>query len=100
MIFSSTITKTGQVFLPKTVRTALGLSPGQRISFDLKNDTLILKKTKSLDELIQSFDKNQSEATKKAIESYRGLSSKEALEKWANSPEGQVKLKEKYARTV
>ena len=99
MIYASTMTKTGQVFFPKVVRNALGLEPGRRIVFDLRNNSVIIQRRESLDEIISKIDRlnsTQSDTSKRRIKEYKGLSASEALDKWSKSTEGKKSLKEQY----
>ena len=38
------LTKKGQVTIPKAVRDAIGLRPGDSVVFDIENDTVVLRK--------------------------------------------------------
>ncbi|MDQ7841998.1 MAG: AbrB/MazE/SpoVT family DNA-binding domain-containing protein [bacterium] len=40
----STLTKKGQVTIPKGVRDALGLRPGMRVAFELREGEAVLRK--------------------------------------------------------
>ncbi|MBQ7802321.1 hypothetical protein IJ380_00415 [Candidatus Saccharibacteria bacterium] len=96
MIYTSTMTKTGQVFFPKAVRLALGLEPGKRINFELKNNTVTIKKTQSLEEVLAKLDSARTPEQKTAIKKYRGLTVSEAKDKWAFSSEGKKALGDQY----
>lgn len=41
---TSTISEKGQITIPKEIRDKLGIMQGDRLIFDLKGDTIILKK--------------------------------------------------------
>lgn len=94
--YSTTITKTGQIFLPKAVRTALNLLPGQRISFDVKGDVLTLRRAKTIEEILADIDSRKSEETKHRIKMNTGKTVAEMRDEWDRSPEGQKYYKEKY----
>lgn len=97
--YSTTVTKTGQIFLPKAVRTALNLLPGQRISFDVKGDVLTLRRAKTIEEILADIDRireNASEETKRRIKMNAGKTVAEMRDEWDRSPEGQKYYKEKY----
>lgn len=57
----STITQKGQVVIPIELRRALKLSPPRRVSFELKDKTIIIKPALSIDEAFGMF-----KTTKKA----------------------------------
>jgi AbrB family looped-hinge helix DNA binding protein len=40
----ATVTRKGQVTLPKRVRDALGLQPGAQVDFEIRGDTVILRR--------------------------------------------------------
>ncbi|MBR3256858.1 AbrB/MazE/SpoVT family DNA-binding domain-containing protein [Candidatus Saccharibacteria bacterium] len=91
-IYSSTLTKTGQVFLPKAVRSALNLLPGQSVVLSLKGDSLVLKRAQSVEELVAELEEireNASEKTKLRLEKNAGKSAQELRENWSASPEGK-----------
>ena len=44
MTRSTTITSTGQVTIPKEVRDQLGLSPSDRVEFEVHGDVAIMKR--------------------------------------------------------
>lgn len=96
MNYTTTITKTGQIFLPKAVRTALNLLPGERVSLSLENESVTIQKTKSLEEFLNEFQASFSEETKALIKKNAGKTARELREEWANSEEGKKYFKEKY----
>lgn len=99
MIYTTTITKSGQISLPKSVREFLGLNLGDRITFSLKKDTVSIKKVKPLEEVLKEIDANKSEETKALIKKYAGKTTNELREIFDNSPEGKKYYKEKYGIT-
>lgn len=54
----STITQKGQVVIPIMFRRALKLSPSRRVSFELKDKTIIMKPVLSIDEAYGMFKTN------------------------------------------
>ena len=50
---TSTITSKGQITIPAKLRKRLGLMPGQRVAFDLRNGHIVLDPVK--DDITASF---------------------------------------------
>lgn len=48
---SSTISEKGQVTVPKSLRDALGIMPGDRLTFELHGETIRIRKERDLDRL-------------------------------------------------
>jgi antitoxin PrlF len=46
---ASTLTSKGQVTIPKTIRTALGLSPGDRVRFWKREDGVVVMEPETVD---------------------------------------------------
>ena len=70
----STITQKGQVVIPINLRKALKLSPQKRVSFELKDDAIIIKPVLSIDEAFGMF-----KSAKKATEEDFDKAIKEAV---------------------
>ncbi len=96
MNYTTTITKTGQIFLPKAVRTALNLLPGERVSLSLENESVTIQKTKSLEDVLAELDASMSDEARKMLKKNAGKTVRELREEWANSEEGKQYFKEKY----
>ena len=52
MLIESHVGSKGELFLPKHLRQTLGFNPGDKIYFDVKDGTLIVRKVKDLLELL------------------------------------------------
>lgn len=70
MQYTSTVTTKGQVLIPKTIRKQLGIKPFDRVSFDVKNEKVMLEVSDSVDSMM-GFVKTKKRLTdsqlKKAI---------------------------------
>lgn len=70
MQYVSTITSKGQVLIPKTIRDQMGIKPFDRVSFDVRNDKVMLEVSDSV-ESMRGFIKTKRRLTdaqlKKAI---------------------------------
>ena len=103
MIYTSTVTKTGQVFLPKAVRLALGLEPGSRVSINLKKDTIAIERKKTLEYVENTLEKLRAslpESAKEKIRQNRGKTAGEIREEWLKSEESTKYYGEKYGIKV
>ena len=95
MIATATLTKAGQITIPKEIRDFLGLVPGQRISFRKKQDTVLLERQKTVDEITEHIHSLIPEDTRERyIHEYGGLTHAEYLEKWQETPEARAELEE------
>ena len=64
---SASITSKGQITIPKIVRDSLGLSPGDRVAFEVHGSSEVVLKplTKSVDDVFGKF--HNSRITKKSV---------------------------------
>lgn len=100
MIYTSTMTKTGQVFFPKAVRVALGLEPGTRITLHLKNNSVAIERAQTVEEIAKKFQATFSKETKEIIAKNRGKTAGEMREEWLKSEESTKYYGEKYGIKV
>lgn len=81
---STTITVKGQVTIPKEIRKALGLSPGDRVVFEKEGNTIVLKSAKTLLDFrgyVKAERYISPEEARKIIKQKRGEKIKEELKK-------------------
>jgi antitoxin PrlF len=52
---TSTISEKGQVTIPKPFRDALGIRSGDRLAFELRGDTIRIRKDPKLDRLASAY---------------------------------------------
>ena len=102
MAHAATVTKTGQITLPKWAREVLGVKPGQVVIFKkAKNNTLTIEREKTAEEISEEIRKIiPKEARDYYMKHYRGLTATETREKWMNSPEAQEWLEEEVRRSI
>lgn len=100
-MYSATITKSGQVTLPKELRDFLGVKPGQKIIFNKKGDSVFIPRRMSDEEFLEKLDELKTPKTKAFIKKYGAKLAKKSISEiksdWAKSPAGQKYLEEKYA---
>jgi AbrB family looped-hinge helix DNA binding protein len=51
----ATISEKGQVTIPKKIRDALGIGTGDRLEFEIRGDTIRIKKNPDLDRLASVY---------------------------------------------
>ena len=98
---TATLTKTGQITVPKWVREYLGVSSGDTIVFKRERGEMKITRAKTAEEIAAEIDKLiPDEARKWHMEHYAGMLAKEAEEKWANSDEGRAYFREEMERCL
>lgn len=102
MAQTATLTKTGQITVPKWVREILGVKPGQVIVFHRnKDNTVTMHREKTAEEIAAEIDALIPEETRKFyMKHYRGLTANETFEKWSKTPEAQEYLKEELEKCL
>ena len=99
-MYTVTITKSGQVTLPKELRDFLGVKPGQKITFNKERDGVSINRRLSDEEFFEKLDSLKSPKSKTFIKKHGArlakMSISEIKEEWAKSPAGKKYLEEKY----
>ena len=99
MGMTATLTKTGQITIPKWVREYLDVKPGQVLVFRKEKDGMKILREKTAEETAEAIDKLiPPEAREHHMKYYAGLSASEAREKWARSEEGRAYFKDQMER--
>jgi antitoxin PrlF len=87
-MISSTITSRGQTTLPKEIRDALDLGPGSKVSYEIKEDIVILRKPRGILDSFAALKRQQrgrkpdyTRARTKTREDWTEETSKEGLSK-------------------
>lgn len=102
MAFTTTISKSGQITLPKDFRNALGVDIGDQVTLDLdkKDKTkVVLARQLTPDEFIKQIDQimgNNTPKTQRLIKKHSGKTINQLRQEWDTSPTGQSYHKEKY----
>lgn len=99
---TATLTKTGQITIPKWVREYLDVKPGQAIVFrKAKDGGMEISREKTAEEIAEEIDRLIPDDVRKYhMENFAGMLAKEAEEKWANSDEGRAYFREEMERTL
>ena len=96
-MYTVTITKSGQVTLPKELRDFLGVKVGSKIVFDKVEDGVTIRRKLTKDEFFAELDKNMNEKTRKIIKKKEQKTVREMIDEYLRSPEGQEEMRRKYA---
>ena len=93
-----TITKSGQITLPKAFRDFLGVKPGDQIviSRNIADESISIERLMSAQEILAKMDARRTPEELAAIEKNRGKTAREMTYEWMDSPEGKAYFKEKY----
>ncbi|MBQ9180880.1 AbrB/MazE/SpoVT family DNA-binding domain-containing protein [Candidatus Saccharibacteria bacterium] len=100
MANTATITKSGQITLPKWAREAIGVLPGQRVVFRRTKNGITIEREKTAQEIADNISALiPDEAYAHHMQEYAGLTSAEMREKWAESEDARAFFKEEQERT-
>lgn len=98
---TATLTKTGQITVPKWVREFLGVTSGDVIVFKKERGGMRIERGKTAEETAAAIDKLiPDEVRQHHMEHYAGLTAAEARDKWAKSEEGRAYFKEQMERCL
>ena len=111
MSIAVSINSSGQATIPKAVRDALGVVPGEnRLTFDIVDGKVILGREPSraemLDASLKIIHKNIEKAKKnnpefaKNYEKYKGMTYREFIEAYEDTEEDKKEYKERYGIDV
>ena len=101
MAYTATVTKTGQITIPKAVREILGVKPGQRVVFRQSNAGTTIAHEKTAQEIAEEIDTLiPSEAKKHHMREYAGMTSSEMQEKWLETPDAHKYLEKERKRAI
>ena len=96
-MYTVTITKSGQVTLPKELRDFLGVEVGGKITFDKVKDGVTIRRKLTEEEFFAEMDKNISAKTRRMIKKNAGKTVSELKDEYLRSPAGQREMRRKYA---
>ena len=97
IMYSTTITQSGQITLPKELREFLGVKVGEKVIFEKEENGVTIRRKLSREEFFAELDKNVSPKTRKAIKRNAGKTVSEMISNYMRSPKGQKEMRMKYA---
>jgi len=97
MIYTTTITKSGQISLPKAIREALNLSIGEKVTLDCSKSKLIIKRKMTDEEFFAKMDSLISDKTRSLFKKNAGKSVSELKAEYETTKNFKNDYKEKYA---
>lgn len=101
MGYGATLTRTGQITVPKSVREWLGLKPGQRVMFRKKKGSIVIEREKTAAEIAEEIDKLiPDEVREHHMANYAGMTAAEVQEKWLESDDAKEYFEEERRRTL
>lgn len=95
-MYSSTITKSGQITLPKELREFLGVKLGGRVVFHKTKTGVKIDRRMSDEEFTAKLDAISTPIPPEILKKTAGKTVSELKDEWAKSPAGQAYFKEKY----
>jgi len=96
-----TLTKTGQITVPKWVREILGIEPGERLIFRKGKNAVVLEKEKAAAEIAENIDALiPEEVRKRHMQHYKGMTAAEMQNKWVTSTDGLKYLRAETEKTL
>ena len=101
MSYVATLTRTGQITIPKGVRELLGVKPGQRVTFQRKKNEVVIMREKTAAEIAEEIDKLiPGDVREKHMKEYAGLTSAELQEKWLKNEDAAKHFREEMERIL
>lgn len=100
MVYSATITKTGQITIPKPIRELLGVEPGEKIVFNTKKKAIKIEKQKTAAEIAKEIDALFSDEVKENFRKNAGKTAGEVREEWLKSDEAKEYYKDRLRRCL
>ena len=101
MTYAATLTRTGQITIPKNVREWLGIKSGQRVVFQKHNGAVVIAREKTAMEIAENIDRLiPDDIRAEHMRKYAGMSSDEMRERWLESGEARSHFEEEMERTL
>lgn len=98
---TATLTKTGQITIPKWVRELLGVTAGDTIVFRREKDSVAIQREKTAEETAEAIHALiPEEAREHHMKHYAGLTATEVREKWMKTEEARAHFREEMERCL
>lgn len=89
MEYTTTLSSSGQITLPKAIRECLKIDFGDKVSLHLAQDKVELKRTQGLDEILDEIDRETPPDVRAEIERRAGQTAGDYREEWLRSPQAK-----------
>lgn len=96
IIYTTNLSSSGQITLPKPVRAALDIQPGAKVTIKLAGGTATVERAQSLEDMLKDFDAAKTPAIKSAIKQNAGKSAADLREEWSDTKDGKDYYHNKY----
>ena len=96
MSYSVALTKTGQMTLPKSLRTFLGVDGAKRVTLEQKGNAVVIKRRLSDEEFLAKLDNVMGEEVRLKAKRAGNKGVSELLDEYYTSSAGRRELKDKY----
>ena len=100
MIYSATVTKTGQITIPKSVREILGVKPGQKIKFKVNKKDVSVEREKSAMEIADEIHALFTDEMRERFKKNACKTAGQVREEWLKSDEARKYYEERLRRTL
>lgn len=100
MVYAATLTRAGQITVPKPVREALGAEPGQKIIFNIKKKSINIERQKTAAEISKEIDKLIPDYVRENVKKHAGKTAGEFREEWLSSDEAKEYYAERLRRCL
>ena len=97
MRYTVSLTKSGQMTLPKELRDFLGIKPGEKVIINQERTGVSIHRKLTKQEFFAELDKNISPKTRRIAQKNLDKTTSEMLSEYLDSPKGQAEMRRKYA---
>ena len=98
MGYTVSITKSGQMTLPKELRQFLRLDGARKVTLEKEKDRVVLKRKMSKDEFFAKLDTHVSEEAREIARKDGDKSVSRIIDEYHDSPAGRKEMEDKYGR--
>ena len=100
MNYTVTITKSGQITVPKSIREFLGVQPGQRLVFQRRSDAVVLEKGKTAEEVSREIQALIPDYVRKNAKKDTSKTTGQIRNEWLKSDEAKRYYQERFEATL
>ena len=96
MSYVTTVTKSGQMTIPRVIREQLNITPGQKIRVETTPDAIIVHRHMTDDEFFSALDALDSPENQELVAAHSGQSVSDMIRDYSDSSSGQKDLRESW----